>query len=69
MGVELFLTNEYLMIMYEVEKARLACHDRRKEEPSPAESPPSVMRRLIRKLTLRRQRGVRRKEQDLHRSG
>jgi hypothetical protein len=54
MGIKLFWTNEYLMVMYELEKARRACPDHPKEEPSPTGSRPSAMRRLIRKLTSRR---------------
>lgn len=54
MEIKLYGTNEYLMLMYEIEKARRAGQDHRKEEPSPTGSPPSAMRRLIRKLTLRR---------------
>ncbi len=54
MEIKLFWTNEYLMVMYEVEKARRACQDYRKEEPPPTGSPPSAMRRLVRKLILRR---------------
>jgi hypothetical protein len=52
--VELLWMNDYLMVMYEVEKARRVRQVYRKEEPSPTGSPPSAAGKCKRKRTLRR---------------
>ena len=54
MEIELHWMNDYLMVMYEIEKARRADQDHRKEEPSPTGSPPPVTGKCKRKRTSRR---------------
>jgi hypothetical protein len=46
--------NDYLMVMYEVEKARRARQGRRKEEPSPTGSPLPATGKCPRKRNPRR---------------
>ena len=50
----MFWTNDYLMVVYEIEKARRDRQDLRKEEPSTAGGPQSAISEYIRELLLRR---------------
>lgn len=54
MEIELLWINDYLMVMYEVEKARRTRQGYRKEEPPPTGSPASATGRRARKRILRR---------------
>jgi hypothetical protein len=54
MEIEVLWMNDYLMVMYEVEKTRRARQGYEKEEPPPTGSPPPATGKCIRKRTRRR---------------
>lgn len=54
MEIELLWIDEYLMVMYEVEKTRWTRQGYRKEEPPQTGSPPLLTGKCIRKRTRRR---------------
>ena len=54
MEIKLLWIDDYLMVMYELEKARRARQGQRKEESFPTGSAPSATGKCIRKRTRRR---------------
>jgi hypothetical protein len=54
MEIKLYWMNDCLMVVYEVEKARRADQDHRKEEPSRTEGPLPARGKCPRNLTRRR---------------